>query len=282
MTTKVDLHVHTTWSDGRLSPVEVVQQAAQTHLRAIAISDHDVLGGISEAATVGKWLGVEVVPAIELTAFWGRRTAHLLGYFIDPTAPNLVALLSEAERDMAEHVASLIAEISHQGVTLPPSSVAKVHSRYPTGTSVVLTLTRQKLLRSLESPWPVLRLAARQPRTIDIETGIRVIHEAGGAAVLAHPARLVRGKPWLERDDFQPLIDAGLDGVEARTSAHRQETQMHYERVADRLGLAATGGSDFHGQPGRAELGQHGVSDAALDDLRRLARSYLASASVKR
>jgi predicted metal-dependent phosphoesterase TrpH len=263
----IDLHLHSTWSDGRLTPTQVVKRAAEQGLQAVAIADHDVVGGTDEALEAGQRFGVEVIPAIELTVSWGRRVVHLLGYGIDHAQPLLSERLDTAERAMSLHVDTLLSELHEEGHTVPHSSLARAHSRYPTGTSVVLALTRERRLGQLKNPWRTLRRAAQQPVTASIEDGIDLIHRAGGAAVLAHPGKIVRGGPLLEADQLRPLALAGLDGIECWSMAHRDATRDHFLSVADQLGIVATGGSDSHGRDGGVAIGSQGVPASRLAEL---------------
>jgi 3',5'-nucleoside bisphosphate phosphatase len=266
--TFVDLHLHSTWSDGRLSPSHVVEKAAQIGLHAIAIADHDVVGGTAEALAAGQRFGVEVIPAVELTVRWGRRVVHLLGYGVDYAHPLLLARLEMAERAMTAHVHMLLTELYDEGQLVPFSTLVRAHSRYPTGTSVVLALTRQRRLGQLKNPWKTLRRAAEQPVTAAIEDGIDLIHRIGGAAVLAHPGKSGRGGPLLDADRIRPLVDAGLDGIECWSIAHRDETRDYFLSVADRIGILGTGGSDSHGRDGGVAIGSQMVPGSCLAELK--------------
>ncbi|MFN0070655.1 MAG: PHP domain-containing protein [Chloroflexota bacterium] len=266
----IDLHLHSTWSDGRLSPTEVVQRAAEQGLTAIAIADHDVVGGTQEAVSEGRRRGVEVIPAVELTVRWGRRVVHLLGYGFDYTHPLIEAQFSAAERAMRVHVGMLLEELRDAGQDIPLSALQRAHSRYPTGTSVVLAITRARGLGRLPNPWQFLRRAAEQPATASIENGIALIHAAGGAAILAHPGKATRGKPLLEAHDLASLIGAGLDGIECWTVAHDDGVRNHFLDAADKLGLLTTGGSDSHGRDRGAAIGSQHVPISVLTELRKV------------
>jgi 3',5'-nucleoside bisphosphate phosphatase len=263
----IDLHLHSTWSDGRLTPTQVVKCAAELGLQAVAIADHDVVGGTDEALEAGRRYGVEVIPGIELTVRWGRRVVHLLGYGIDHFEPLLSERLDTAERAMSLHVDTLLSELHEEGHLVPHSSLARAHSRYPTGTSVVLALTRERRLGQLKNPWKTLRRAAQQPVTASIEDGIELIHRVGGAAVLAHPGKIIPGGPLLDTRQLRPLVSAGLDGIECWSVAHRDATRDHFISVADHLGIVATGGSDSHGRDGGVAIGSQGVPRGRLDEL---------------
>jgi 3',5'-nucleoside bisphosphate phosphatase len=266
----IDLHLHSTWSDGRLTPTQVVKRAAETGLQAVAIADHDVVGGTDEAFTAGKLFGVEVIPAVELTVRWGRRVVHLLGYGIDHSHSLLSQRLSVAEQAMSAHVEGLLLDLREEGHQVPLSSLWRAHSRYPTGTSVVLALTRERRLGQLKNPWKTLRRAAEQPATASIHDGIDLIHHIGGAAVLAHPGKITRGGPLLDADQIRPLVSAGLDGIECWSIAHRNETRDHFLGVADRLGILTTGGSDSHGRDGGVAIGSQDLPGSRLVELCRV------------
>src|SRR6266851_3437405 len=126
----VDLHVHTTASDGRLTPTEAVRAASERGLSAIAITDHDVLWGLEEAAAAAP-PGLEVVPGIEMTAAWeGPRAIHVLGYFVDPANSSLKAALSKAQRAMERHVDTVLAAIRAVGGTLERQDLDRYRHRY--------------------------------------------------------------------------------------------------------------------------------------------------------
>lgn len=263
----IDLHLHSSWSDGRHSPAEMVHRAAETGLETIAIADHDVVGGTSEALVAGHAVGVEVIPAVELTVRWARRVVHLLGYGIDHLSPMLLSQLVAAERAMAAHVDGLRSDLAAEGHIVRPEDLRKAHSRYPTGTSVVLAMVRDRRLGQLKNPWAFLRHAAAQPVTASIEDGIELIHRAGGLAVLAHPAKVTHGRPPLDAHALKPLVDAGLDGLECWSTAHQPEIRDHFRAVAERLGLLATGGSDSHGRANGVAPGDVQIPRTARDDL---------------
>ena len=243
----VDLHLHTTRSDGRWSPRRVVEEAAQRNLAAIAITDHDVLSGLAEAQQAASEAGLEFLPGVELTADWDGRACHVLGYGIDPEDSPLKAALERGERRMAEHVGELLAAIREAGHELTAEDLERYNTRYATGTSVVLGMLERGILRGSGDAKKLLALASREPRAYTAVEAIDLIHAAGGLAVLAHPARLRRNEPLLPAEAFEPLVRAGLDGLEAWQIVQGDAARKHYLSVADRLGLLPTGGSDCHG-----------------------------------
>src|SRR5438105_5763651 len=212
----VDLHVHTTASDGRLSPTEVVNAAAERGLRAIAITDHDVTCGVEEAAAVAP-SGLEIIPGIEMTASWhGPRAIHVLGYFVDPGNAALLAALSRAERSMERHVDGVLAAIRAVGGTLERQDLDRYRHRYAGGAALVLGMLEHGVLRGAPpgTGMRLLRLAAAEPRAYSVGEAVALIHQAGGVASLAHPAKIKRTQPLLSPADLQPLIAAGCDAIE--------------------------------------------------------------------
>ncbi len=275
----IDLHVHTTHSDGRLEPAEVVREAAARGLRAIAITDHDVLTGLPEGAAAARQAGIELVPGIEMTARWdGPRAVHVLGYFVDPANQALNAALRRARRLMERHVNLVLREIRAVGGALEVEHLERYQHRYAGGAALVLGMLEQGVLR--EAPpgtgMRLLRLAAAEPRAYTVREAVALIHGAGGVASLAHPARLRRGHPLLSGAELEPLVRVGFDALEAWQWLPNGWGSEHYQRVARELGVLVSGGSDDHGKrttDGRMRLGANQVPFEVLEALKARARS---------
>lgn len=266
----IDLHLHTTHSDGRWAPRRVVEEAAARGLAAIAITDHDVLDGLAEARAAAAELGVELVDGIELTADWDGRAVHILGYGVDPHDAALQAALRRGRALMAEHVDRVLAAIQAAGQRLSGEDLARYNTRYPTGTSLVLGMLEHGILRGSSRARQLLALASREPRAYTAREAIALIQGAGGVAVLAHPGRLSRRGARLTEDGLQPLLEAGLDGVEVWHVSHDQETREHYLRLGRALNLLVTGGSDCHGPRSTGvRIGNQRVPSEILTALRR-------------
>jgi predicted metal-dependent phosphoesterase TrpH len=243
----VDLHLHTTWSDGRWEPRRVVEEAGGQGLAAIAITDHDVIGGLAEAQRAADALGIAFLAGVELTADWNGRTVHLLGYGIDPAHPMLVGALDRGRALMAAHVEEVLAALERAGTPIAPEDLSRYRVRYASGAALVLAMVEQGVLKRAKNGGALLRLASKEPRAYTAAEAIEVIHAAGGVAALAHPAKIVRDQPHLAADALRPLADAGLDAIEVWQIVHRQQERVHYIKVAQALGLEIVGGSDCHG-----------------------------------
>ncbi|MCC7372620.1 MAG: PHP domain-containing protein [Chloroflexi bacterium] len=263
----VDLHLHTTWSDGRWTPRRVVEEAVTANLAAIAITDHDVLGGLAEAQTAAAEHGVALLPGIELTADWHGRTVHMLGYGIDPANERLVAALDRGREIMATHVDAVLAALEAAGTPLTLDHLKGIRTRYASGAALVLAMVQQGVLRKAKNGASLLKLASQEPRAYTAAEAIDLIHAAGGLAVLAHPARTIKNRPHLPADELRPLADAGLDGIEVWQIIHRPREREHYAAVADELGLLVTGGSDCHGPRSKdgARIGSQQVPYAVYE-----------------
>jgi predicted metal-dependent phosphoesterase TrpH len=243
----IDLHLHTTASDGALPPPELVIQARAAGLSIFSITDHDTTAGSEAALAPARDAGLELVPGIEISAVADGRDVHVLGYFIDPTSPRLRRFLLDQREERLRRVRDISARLAALGV---PVDVAPIVADAARGRSVGRPQIAEALLaaghvttrneafdRFLESGGPafVPRRGARPEEVIGI------IHEAGGLASLAHPG-LTR------RDELIPaLAAAGLDALEARHSDHDPATEARYRTLARQLGIAVSGGSDYHG-----------------------------------
>ncbi len=275
----IDLHVHTTHSDGRLTPTEAVTAAAQHGLAAIAITDHDVTTGLDEAFSAAP-PGLEVISGIEMTAQWhGPPAIHVLGYFVDSTESKLRQALQRAEKLMERHVDAVLAEIRNAGGTLQRTDLDRYRHRYAGGAALVLGMLERGVLRGAPpgTGMRLLRLAAAEPRAYSVAEAIDLIHGAGGVASLAHPAKVQRRQPLLSATELAPLVGEGFDAIEAWQWIPGGWASQHYLAVADELGVLVSGGSDDHGKrsaDGRLRLGAQPIPDAVLDRLRARARSY--------
>ncbi len=271
----IDLHVHTTYSDGRLSVPETLHEAATRGLRAIAITDHDVIAAVPDPTTPR----LEVVPGIEMTARWeGGRAVHVLGYFIDPADAALGAALERGRELMRQHVDAVLGEVRAVGGRLDRDDLDRYRTRYAGGAALVFGMLDHGVLRGAApgTGMRLLRLAAAEPRPYSVAEAVALIHGAGGVASLAHPARLKRGHPLLSAEELAPLARQGFDALEAWQWIPNGWGSEHYQAVARELGLLISGGSDDHGKratDGRMRLGSQPVPDRILEALRERAGS---------
>ena len=277
---RIDLHAHTTVSDGTLSPTQLVELAAREGLAALAVTDHDHVGALAEARRAGARLGVEIVAGIELSVTHPEGELHLLGYLFDDEDPALLRTLEELRNHRTGRAARIVVRLRALGVDVTMEDVAR-EARAEAGGSigrphVARALMRRGLVASVEEAFDRWladgRPAAVPKRKMGAEEALRLVHEAGGVAVLAHPVTIrAEARGPLVRD----LAALGLDGIEVVHSKHGPEERAAFSALARELDLVETGGSDFHGENkpdvalGRGRDGNVAVEASTLDALRR-------------
>lgn len=283
--------MHTTYSDGRSSPEALMREAARRGLRTVAITDHETLRGSRAARGVAKELGLELIPAIELTVSWPGYSGHgggpdidILGYFLEPES----AAMREAEARLLEATTERAAEVcerlARQGLRLRAEDVLKTNPSYPGFVPIRDTLTRLRLApdqtRAAALLEPVWRAAA--PARLGIGAAIELVHRSGGVAVLAHPSivhRAADGEPLSERG-MAALVELGLDAVEVLHYRLSAPQRRHFALLARMFELPISGGSDEHGGPEVfARLGQEPVTPEMVAALRGRARARQAARS---
>jgi len=246
---KIDLHVHTSASDGTYSPREVVELARDSGLAAIAVSDHDTVSGYLEAAAVSESCGVEVVPAIEISTKFGRAV-HILGYYIDPENAALKAALDSIVADRDERNRKIVELMAADGI---PISYEEMHRRFgdvigrPHFASILVEFGLAESISDAFDRYVEKGRKYYMPRQfITIEDSIRLICRAGGIAVLAHPFQYKLDDAGL-RELIEHCMAQGLRGMECRYSGYTAEQSKYLESLAEEYSLLKTGGSDFHG-----------------------------------
>lgn len=267
----VDLHTHTIYSDGGLTPTELVGRAKKIGLSAIAITDHDSVKGLPEGLTAGQKLGVEVIPGIELTAHGEDKAEyHFLGYFIDYSNPHLLDRIKFYQEERQKSAFKSVETLQKLGFNLDWKTVQNVSSGVVIKPHIAYVVIQkgdnQNKLFDIFGKVPTTgefiqkflvpgTPAYHERRAATPSEAIELIHEAKGIAVMAHPCwdavRDVDGQHYFDDDKIMKLKTLGLDGLEVL--AHRDEEGItklcidHFLKVAESLKLKITGGSDFHG-----------------------------------
>jgi hypothetical protein len=242
----VDLHCHTTASDGTFTPRELVEEAQRRGLLAIAVTDHDSVAGIDEATSKGAEVGVEIVPGLELSTDVDDGEVHILGYFIDREDKDLLDLLESQRESRLQRVRKMLDRLSGMGVQLSMDEVQRFSDGGPLGRPhVAQALIRAGQVGSWDEAFSryIGRHAPAYVRRSKLSPhdAVRAILASGGVPVLAHPG--LSG-----HDDMIPsLVEEGLAGIEAIYPDHSEEQRMRYVGLADRYGLIVTAGSDCHG-----------------------------------
>lgn len=244
----IDLHTHTTASDGALAPRALVARAHRLGIRTLSVTDHDTLAGISEAAAEAAACGVEFLPGIEITAVHNARDVHVLAYFVDPHPAGLAPFLERQRRDrarrareMSARLRALGAPIDMENLIVGAEAAGKAVAR-PTVARALLDAGHVTSLQQAFDRWLADGRPAYVPRAgaSPVEV-VRLVTRCGGVPVLAHPG-------LLRKDEMIPeLVGAGLGAIEVYHSDHDAGAQSRYLRLARQHGVAVSGGSDFHG-----------------------------------
>lgn len=257
----VDFHTHSTFSDGQLTPAELVRHAESHRLAAIALTDHDTTDGITEArASAREFPSLQFVAGLEVSAKYDGGTLHILGLGIDEGNAQLQSTLKKLREARDERNPKIIAALRNLGIDITMEEVKATaaafdpqHTHKVVGRMhIALTLCRKRIVKNTEEAFRRY-IGHSAPAFVDKEKmmpaeAIEAIRAAGGVAALAHPPQLnCENYAQLERV-LRSLVRAGLNGLEVYHSEHSPEQTRHYLDLAKKHKLAVTGGSDFHGK----------------------------------
>ena len=241
-----DLHLHTKFSDGTDTPQRVIELARESGLSAVAITDHDNTEAIAIAKPVADRLGIELIPGIEMSASTEKLEVHLLGFFLDLEHAPLKQHLAEQQARRVARVHEMVKRLQQVGVQIEAEEVLKIAGEGTVGRPhVARALLNHGYISSLSEAFSKY-IGPNNPgfvpgSPLSPVQIIRVIRQAGGIPVLAHPI-------YLGRDELiDQFVAQGLVGLEVYHSGHTPEVVLRYEGIADRLKLLKTGGSDYHG-----------------------------------
>lgn len=273
-----DLHLHSTASDGVYPPAEVMRRVAAAGLTGASLTDHDTMAGVAEAGMEAERLGLQFIPGIEITAGDGRREIHLLGYGLDPDHEAMAEHRRSTYEIRQTRVVRMVERLQELGhpITLD-DALAHVAEGMPGRPHVARAMVDRGIVSDVPEAFRLYLAdggAAFIPKPVfHVDEAIALIHRAGGAAVLAHPAHAFTDH------EVRTLVRAGLDGIETSHPSHTLDLQTYYRSLADRLGLIPTGGSDYHGaRDGEAEtLSQFGVASDVMELLLARVSEYSSS-----
>lgn len=278
---KIDLHMHTTASDGASSPKELVEKCAELGLEVIAVTDHDNTTAVEEVEKFGREMGVKVVPGIEISTYRGEAEYHILGYFVDPENDALLGLTEAILDSRVERTHKIIEKLTKMGYPLEFKDVKK----YATGVSlgrphVARAMVEKGYIEEIGDAFTKEFIAGggrayvEKKNVLPVEA-IEVIVRAGGIPVVAHPYVISHGDA-LDKKEIARLKDMGLKGVEVYQTKHNKKITKRYKKIAEELDLLITGGSDYHGENSPGILpGDRGMSQEEFDKLESYAHSML-------
>lgn len=246
----IDLHIHTTASDGEFSPSEIINKALKKGLTHIAITDHDTINGLEEAINYAKEKNITVIPGVELNAKVSKGQMHILGYYIDYSNTEFIKMMKEFEDERNSRNDKFIRMFNELGIDISLEDVKK----YAIGSVVgkphfARVLLEKRYVTEIEEafdkffnkePLNTIKRFAYSPKEI-----INLIKSAGGIAVLAHPQSLKLDNEELEKTILE-LKSYGLDGLECYHSKQTDEEMKYFKTLAEKHNLLITLGSDYH------------------------------------
>lgn len=265
---RLDLHIHTTASDGSWSPEAVVQGAVDGGLDVIAITDHDTAAAVSGAVGAAGGLPLEVVAGIEVSSTFQGRDIHILGYFVDPTSAAVMGHADRAGRRREERMREMVERLREQGIDVAYADVAEaagpdheVIGRPHLAAALVGGGHASSVYEAFDRLIGDDADAFVPTHLLDPAGAVEVIIEGGGIPIWAHP-------PGDLVDTLLPtLLDAGLRGMEVYRPRHRRAEVLRLESICKSAGLLMSGGSDWHGPEGGAQLGDFHVTADEIEKL---------------
>lgn len=271
----IDLHSHTTASDGQHSPDELLALAAKAGITTLAVTDHDTVAGLDACAVAAQRHGIRLICGIEVSAYLGKKEIHVLGHFVDPKESGLASfgerLKGERRARMEQMVAKMQAlsypvTMDHVLAIAGDGHLARPHLARALVELKYCSSTKDAFDRFLKDGGP-----AAVPRfDVTVKQAVDLIRGAGGAATVAHP-----GVSRVERFELEEMAKAGLAGLEVEHSDHPPSLREKFYKWTSELNLVATSGSDFHGEkvaPGR-HFGKVSMAPEALAALEQRARA---------
>ncbi len=269
---KVDLHLHTYYSDGFFSPFEIVKKIQKTGTKIISITDHDNIGGLKEAIRTGLKEDIEVIPGVEISGEYMNREMHILGYFIDPNAPVMKELLTEIQEERILRIKKIIAKLNELGSTITYDdakedlkttvSIGRPH--------IANALVKQGFVKSFFDAFSKYigddKIADVKKVRPNYDRVFKVIKEAGGLSFLAHPAK------YFNEEEIKIFKAAGLDGIEVVHPSHNTNEVKKFKEIAVKHNLLTSGGSDFHGgrKNDAGNMGKYYISEKEVERMRAM------------
>lgn len=267
----IDLHVHTTASDGQYTPTEIIEKASDKGISVLAITDHDTVAGIEEGKSAAKKLGITFVPGCELNINYPTGEFHLLGLGLESISSSFINLIDNLVKNRNLRNEQIIKKIQEDGYDL---TIEEMRTDFPGNVlgrpHFAAELVKKGIVKNRQlafdkylakgRPWYVERVGS------NLDEAILAIKESGGVPVIAHPMSLYLS--WGKMPDaMQDIFDRGVMGLEAFHPGARVTDCLRLEELARKIGFFVTAGSDFHGEKVRADrkLG-HTCGDKKIDD----------------
>lgn len=268
-----DLHIHTTCSDGKMSPEQVVKKANKLNLLAISITDHDTVNGISHAINTAKGLEIEVIPGIEINTDYNHQEIHILGYYIDYNSNYLKNVLNDLQSKRKLRAAKIVRKLNDIDIDITFKEVKEKSTGQSIGRPhIAQVLIDRGYVKTIKDAFD-LYIGRNKPAYVPRNKlspfdAIKIVKRSKGIPVLAHPGHLK------DHEIIIKLKKYGLAGLEVFHRDHNLEQIVHYKKIAIKNNLLITGGSDFHGNE-PMQLGKYGIDKKLLLKLKKYKGLYI-------
>lgn len=270
MSVRIDLHMHTTYSDGSYPPAELVNMAKEAKLDIISITDHDSVNGIKEAIIAGKEIGIEVIPGLEISTDLDDKEVHLLAYFIDIENEELQKYLSFFREERFHRAKRIVQKLRKLGLSITIDDVMDHASNSAVGRPhIAYTLVNLGLINNYYEAFEkyIGDYGPAFERKIHVspQSATKLISDSGGLSFIAHPG-------YMKESILIDLIKAGIDGIEVLHPSHSDSQVNFYRGIVNQYCLLESGGSDFHGgkKEENSNLGKYFISPSHLEAMRNM------------
>jgi hypothetical protein len=269
MTGKVDLHMHTTYSDGFYTPAEILDKAKENGFDAISITDHDSISGIEEATIIGKEMGIEVISGVEISSEHNGKEVHILGYFIDPLDEEFKKYLNFFREERIKRAERIVKKLNSIGLNLTFDDILAISKSSTIGRPhIARAMVEKGLVSSYHEAFNKYIgngcPAYEKKVHISPESVYKIITDAGGLSFIAHPG-------YMPEETLKELIESGVDGIEVYHPSHSMQKNKFYKGIVSEYFLLESGGSDYHGGPRNDDdnFGRFYASYSVLDAMRK-------------
>lgn len=269
MNRKIDLHMHTNYSDGQHTPEELILKVKEAEIDLISITDHDTVDGIAEGIEFGKRNGVEVIPGLEISSDIRDREVHILGYFIDTNNKELADYLKFFRAERIKRAARIAEKLNALGLSIELSDIMDVAKNSAVGRPhIAKAMVKKGLVTNYFEAFSkyIGNGCPAYERKVHVSprSAFKIISDAGGLSFIAHPGNLP-DKIMVE------LIEAGLDGIEVIHPSHLPYQIKHYRGIVNEYFLLESGGSDFHGgdRNDYTNLGKYTIGISKVEAMRK-------------
>lgn len=248
----IDLHLHSTFSDGALTPAELVHRAKVKGVKVISLTDHDTIAGNPEALSAGLLHGVTVIPGVEFSVIMdGGMTVHILGYGVETTGPSIESALANLKAGRDERLKVMVSRLNDLGINIGSDEVRREAGGDIIGRlHIARVLVRRRSVSSVREAFTKYlgrgAKAYAERFKLTPEEAMEMIGAMGGVAVLAHPGTIERENPGMLENILEKLKSLGLSGLECHYTSHTKAETAKYLELARAGNLLVTGGSDFH------------------------------------